>query len=408
MSFGACSSPPKRAVLHIPGRPGRRRAKGHSSSVHNRANERRHERAGCKYFMTGMHLTSHPSPPSPNLSVKSLPLHPSLLHRHSSHQAVRISPEPIVAVDGSSLSEQAPPPPPPPPAYHPSAPPSVYLSSSSLHYHSCSASLPTAVLSSPYLDLENCEGDTLLLPRKAPIFTKEIAGGESQPSVPYQQYLEHLRQYQKSAESVVPAMSHSPPYQDAPPVPHGANGRGGYTGGFHVSPYGTSSPASPLQHYSALAGSAQPYQNQFSPLPQHHLHLQPQQHAYHHHPYSVPGHFSGAGEGQLSAAAQRRYASNVNPDGTTGGAPVIGSNDARSTMRCVGGLANPSPALSYNSLPASPHSHSSQLGTNFGRLPNGSIIELFPAMMRTLQACEYCRSRKAKVRRSLLSPLVFF
>ncbi|PWN88106.1 hypothetical protein FA10DRAFT_287662 [Acaromyces ingoldii] len=191
-------------------------------------------------------------------------------------------------------------------------------------------------------------------------------------------------------------MSHSPPYQDPPSIPHGANGRGGYTGGFHVSPYGTSSPASPLQHYSALAGSAQPYQNQFSPLPQHHLHLQPQQHAYHHHPYSVPGHFSGAGEGQLSAAVQRRYASNVNPDGTTGGAPVIGSNDARSTMRCVGGLANPSPALSYNSLPASPHSHSSQLGTNFGRLPNGSIIELFPAMMRTLQACEYCRSRKAK------------
>lgn len=34
---------------------------------------------------------------------------------------------------------------------------------------------------------------------------------------------------------------------------------------------------------------------------------------------------------------------------------------------------------------------------NYGRLPNGKIIELYPAMMRTIQACEYCRSRKAKV-----------
>jgi hypothetical protein len=36
--------------------------------------------------------------------------------------------------------------------------------------------------------------------------------------------------------------------------------------------------------------------------------------------------------------------------------------------------------------------------TNYGRLPDGKIIELYPAMMRTMQACEYCRSRKAKVR----------
>lgn len=35
---------------------------------------------------------------------------------------------------------------------------------------------------------------------------------------------------------------------------------------------------------------------------------------------------------------------------------------------------------------------------NYGRLPNGRIIELYPAMVRTIQACEYCRSRKAKVR----------
>lgn len=35
-------------------------------------------------------------------------------------------------------------------------------------------------------------------------------------------------------------------------------------------------------------------------------------------------------------------------------------------------------------------------GASYGRLPDGKIIELFPAMMRTVQACEYCRSRKAK------------
>ena len=51
---------------------------------------------------------------------------------------------------------------------------------------------------------------------------------------------------------------------------------------------------------------------------------------------------------------------------------------------------------------------------NYGRLPNGKIIELYPAMMRTIQACEYCRSRKAKASRDaamrlslLCSPFCF-
>lgn len=35
---------------------------------------------------------------------------------------------------------------------------------------------------------------------------------------------------------------------------------------------------------------------------------------------------------------------------------------------------------------------------NYGRLPDGKIIELYPAMMRATQACELCRKRKAKVR----------
>lgn len=50
-----------------------------------------------------------------------------------------------------------------------------------------------------------------------------------------------------------------------------------------------------------------------------------------------------------------------------------------------------------NMMPDVRFNNSEYPGTNYGRLPNGKIIELFPAMMRTIQACEYCRSRKAKV-----------
>jgi hypothetical protein len=47
------------------------------------------------------------------------------------------------------------------------------------------------------------------------------------------------------------------------------------------------------------------------------------------------------------------------------------------------------PDLRYSDAPLS-------ATAQYGRLPDGKIIELYPAMMRTIQACEYCRSRKAK------------